>query len=154
MGILKPGEEIQTDSIDLKIIRELSNNAKTTYKELAESVNMSAPAIFERTKKMEENGVITGYHAAIDFAKLGYSVQAFILIKEEKYRTLQNIFKEIEAVENVFWEMWVVGGEYSYIFKIHAQNIDAIHRMAEIFYHEYGRTSTLFIMDRKTNLLF
>ena len=154
MGELKPGEEIQTDSIDLKIIRELRSNAKATYKELAESVNMSAPAIFERTKKMEENGFITGYHAAIDFAKLGYSVQAFILIKEERYRTLQNILKEINAVKNAFWEMWVVGGEYSYIFKIFAQDIEAVHCMAEIFYHQSGRTSTLFIMDYKENPLF
>ena len=59
------------DEIDLKIIKELDKNARITAKELAEIVFLSAPAVKSRIERLEELGIIEGYHAQIDYSKLG-----------------------------------------------------------------------------------
>lgn len=71
----------ETDSIDIKIIEELAKNSKITCKDLSDRVNLSIPRVYERTKKLEERGIIAGYHAKIDLEKLGYEIHAFILVK-------------------------------------------------------------------------
>jgi len=66
------------DSIDLKIISTLSRNARTTVKELAEQVFLSSPAVTSRIEKLEKDKIIKGYHADIDFEKLGVLCSAVI----------------------------------------------------------------------------
>ncbi len=73
------------DEIDLKIIEELKNNCKISYKNLGEKVQMSTPTVYERTKKLEERGIIQGYQASINYAQLGYTIHALILVKVDNY---------------------------------------------------------------------
>lgn len=57
------------DQIDKKIVRELQLNAKISMKELAEIVHLSAPAVIERVRKLEEQQIIEGYHASVALKK-------------------------------------------------------------------------------------
>lgn len=66
------------DRIDAAIIRELCADARIARAELARRVNLSAPSVGERVRRLEETGVITGYAAKIDPARLGYGLTILI----------------------------------------------------------------------------
>src|SRR5215216_1164840 len=66
------------DGTDWQILRELQRDARLSFNELGRRVNLSAPAAAERIRQLEEKGVITGYSAQIDPAKVGLPLLAFI----------------------------------------------------------------------------
>jgi Lrp/AsnC family leucine-responsive transcriptional regulator len=70
--------ESSLDGTDWQILRELQQDARLSYNELGRRVNLSAPAAAERVRKLEDKGVITGYSAQIDPAKVGLPLLAFI----------------------------------------------------------------------------
>ncbi len=66
---------VELDSIAWKILESLQRNARLSFAELGRKVGLSTPAVAERVHRLEEAGVITGYHAAIDAAKLGAPIR-------------------------------------------------------------------------------
>jgi Lrp/AsnC family leucine-responsive transcriptional regulator len=70
--------ETSLDSTDWQILRELQRDARLSYNELGRRVNLSAPAAAERVRKLEDRGIITGYAAQVDPAKIGLPLLAFI----------------------------------------------------------------------------
>jgi Lrp/AsnC family leucine-responsive transcriptional regulator len=68
----------QLDDIGWKIVAELQQDARISYAELARRVNLSTPTVMERVRRLEQCGIITGYHAEIDLAKVGLPVVAFV----------------------------------------------------------------------------
>lgn len=66
------------DQTDWKILKALQKNARITYAELSRKINLTTPAVIERIRKLEDAGIITGYRAEIDTAKVGLPVTAFI----------------------------------------------------------------------------
>jgi Lrp/AsnC family transcriptional regulator, leucine-responsive regulatory protein len=66
---------IDLDVIGWKIIECLQHNARLTFAELGRKVGLSTPAVAERVHRLEEAGVITGYHANIDASKLGVPIR-------------------------------------------------------------------------------
>jgi len=66
------------DETGWQLLSALQQRARLSYSELGQRVGLSAPAVSERVKKLEEAGVITGYHAAINLAKVGLPVKAII----------------------------------------------------------------------------
>ena len=73
-------EHLKLDQTDQRIIAELKQNCRRSYRELAASTEMSPAALIERIKKLEQQGVITGYSANFDFLKLGYEFMAVVQI--------------------------------------------------------------------------
>lgn len=69
------------DATDRQVLRELQANARMAYKELGQRVGLSASAVIERVRKLEDAGIITGYHAAVDAAKLGLPIEAYIRMR-------------------------------------------------------------------------
>lgn len=68
------------DATDIKIINYLAKNGRATIKEIGQNVSLSSPAVTERIKRLEERDVIKGYHAEINYAKLGKSMQAMVSV--------------------------------------------------------------------------
>lgn len=66
---------VELDAIAWKIVECLQHNARLTFAELGRKVGLSTPAVAERVHRLGEAGVITGYHAAIDPAKLGAPIR-------------------------------------------------------------------------------
>ncbi len=133
-----------TDSIDIKIIEELTNNSKITCKELSDRVNLSIPRVYERVKRLEERAVIEGYHAKIDLKKLGYGIHAFILIKTDKYvGSMSAMLRETEYV----YDLWVLSGECNYMLEVYVKEMDDLSRLANDLYSKIGRTHTFIVMN-------
>ena len=68
----------ELDSISWKILEVLQKNARVSFAELGRKVGLSTPAVAERVHRLEEAGVITGYHAGVDVAKLGIPIRVLM----------------------------------------------------------------------------
>jgi Lrp/AsnC family leucine-responsive transcriptional regulator len=66
------------DDVDLKIIQILQENARETIKQIGLNVGLTSPSVSARISQIEEEGIITGYHAAIDYHKIGKTMEVFI----------------------------------------------------------------------------
>lgn len=68
------------DKTDYKILKILQQNARSTIKQISQEVNLSAPSVTERMKRLEESGVILGYHAQLNPARLSRNMIVFIAV--------------------------------------------------------------------------
>ena len=66
------------DSVDWRILEELQKDGRLSFKELGRRINLSPPSVAERVRRLEDNGVITGYQAKVDPAQAGQAVSAFV----------------------------------------------------------------------------
>jgi Lrp/AsnC family transcriptional regulator, leucine-responsive regulatory protein len=66
------------DTTGWQLLHELQQNARLSYSELGQRVGLSSPAVAERIRRMENAGIISGYHAEINRAKIGYPITAII----------------------------------------------------------------------------
>ncbi len=104
------------DIIDRKLVHLLQENARYPLKYLASQVYLSSPAVSARIERLENSGIITGYHASIDAVQLDYHVTAFInmaLDPEQK----PSFYPFIESCPNVL-ECNCVTGAYSMLIKV------------------------------------
>lgn len=69
---------VELDSIAWKVLENLQNHARMSFAELGRKVGLSTPAVAERVRRLEEAGVITGYHATVDMAKLGVPIHVLM----------------------------------------------------------------------------
>ena len=70
--------DIALDNTDWKLLDALQNDARLSYTALGKQVGLTRPAVVERIRRLEEVGVIQGYHAQVNPAKLGLGITAFI----------------------------------------------------------------------------
>ena len=69
------------DTIDLQLLDILKENSRLSFADLGRKINLSPSAVRERIQKLEDTGVIKKYDIKIDHKKLGYELEAFILLK-------------------------------------------------------------------------
>jgi len=70
----------QMDALDRKILEELREDCRRSYRQLAGSVGLSPASLMERVKKLERGGYVKGYSARLDFLKLGYEFMAVVQV--------------------------------------------------------------------------
>jgi Lrp/AsnC family transcriptional regulator, leucine-responsive regulatory protein len=70
--------EVQLDAIAWKILEHLQRNARMPFAELGRKVGLSTPAVAERVRRLQDAGVITGYHAVLDMSKLGVPIRVLV----------------------------------------------------------------------------
>ena len=78
----------ELDSYDRHILAILQADARLSYSEIGRRVHLSAPAIAERMRRLEEAGVIQGYAARINLRSLGYSFETFVSIVVDSHDAL------------------------------------------------------------------
>lgn len=135
--------KLEVDETDFAIARQLKENSRVSYKALGDIVKLSASSVFERTRRMEEKGVILGYKTAVDWGKFGYALHAFLLLKDDKIiGDVPKFLREIDAIYNC----WMVSGEYDYMLEIYVPNNSEYSTLIDFLYKEIGRTYTLLII--------
>jgi Lrp/AsnC family leucine-responsive transcriptional regulator len=77
-GYVRRTTTFNLDAADAAILHQLLANARLPLAELARRVKLSPPSVSERMRRLEEAGVITGYHAAINPARLGFALTLVI----------------------------------------------------------------------------
>ena len=109
------------DELDIRIVDMLQRDGRATQLELSRAVGLSQPAVAERIRKLEERGVITGYSARVDAAKLGKDITAFIGVSIEHPKYFEGFAKKVLALPDVL-ECHRVAGQDSYILKVKSAN--------------------------------
>ncbi|MFN8232445.1 MAG: Lrp/AsnC family transcriptional regulator [Actinomycetota bacterium] len=122
------------DHRDLEILAVLQTEARATYAEVASRVGMSASAVHERVRKLEQQGVIQGYRAAVDPEALGLSVTALIAATPLDLRQPDDLPDRIAGFPEV-QDCYSVAGEANYILKVRTRTTadleDLIRRLRE-----------------------
>lgn len=93
-------ESYDLDAADRAILRELIADARIPRAELARRVRLSAPSVAERVRRLEDNGVITGYRATIDPRRLGYSFSVLIRARPSP-GMMKDMIAAIEATPQI-----------------------------------------------------
>ena len=105
------------DNIDEKILTILKKNGKSSATEISKVVGLSIPAVAERIRKMEHNGIIEGYGAKISRRKTGYNVTAFIMVNLERAGDVEEFRNEVIKFPQVL-ECHHVVGAFDYLLKV------------------------------------
>jgi DNA-binding Lrp family transcriptional regulator len=135
--------QLEVDEIDFQIACQLKDNSRVAYKTLGEKVNLSASSVFERTRKMEEKEVILGFRTEIDWGKFGYSIHAFIMLKDDQViGDVPNFLHDVDSIYNC----WMISGEYDYLLEIYVANNEEYSNLIDFLYRKIGRTNTLLIV--------
>ncbi|MFW5877285.1 MAG: Lrp/AsnC family transcriptional regulator [Myxococcota bacterium] len=116
------------DSIDLSLLRELQNDAKMPLNRLGERVGLSAPSVMERIRKLEQAGVIKGYHAQVDGRQVGLDVSAFIGVSINSPSAI-DVFETWVANEPEVLECHHVTGAHTLLLKVKARNTRALEQL-------------------------
>ncbi|WP_311221214.1 MULTISPECIES: Lrp/AsnC family transcriptional regulator [unclassified Acidovorax] len=130
------------DAHDGRILAELQADARITMAELGRRVHLSQPAVTERVRKMETAGVIQGYGARVDHARLGYGIRAMVRVGRAEYARVVQLIENTPEVLNAF----NVTGEDSWILEIAV--IDVSHLDAVVTgFCLLAQTSTCIVLN-------
>ncbi|HEY1130160.1 MAG TPA: Lrp/AsnC family transcriptional regulator [Roseateles sp.] len=132
---------LDLDQHDHRILAELQADARLTMAELGRRVHLSQPAVTERVRKLEDSGVIVGYRALVDGAKLGYAIRAVIRIEamdeSQMLRALDTSPEVLTAYD--------VTGEDSWILEIAVRDVAHLKAVLSRFCH-HAPTATAIIL--------
>ncbi|WP_242521530.1 Lrp/AsnC family transcriptional regulator [Motiliproteus sp. SC1-56] len=132
------------DSINRKLIAALQENARLSYAELAKRVHLSAPAVAERIRKMEQAGIIAGYSLKVDLDRAGYPIVALVQCKV--FRTQERAFKALVLACDEAVECHNVTGEQAFLVKLAVASMAQLDRVLETFC-DYSDTNTMMILS-------
>lgn len=120
------------DPIDIKILAALQREGRMTKTALAEAVNLSPTPCWERLRRLEEAGFITGYHARIDLEKLTRATIVLVEVTLKRHQhadfvRFENAVLEIPEIV----ECHATGGGIDYMLKIVARDVDSYQRLID-----------------------
>src|SRR5690349_11184973 len=133
------------DETGWQILAALQQNARLSYSELGQRVGLTAPAVSERVRKLEEAGVITGYHAEINRALVGLPVTAIIRMGLHDSQNSARAIIRIREVVEVLECARVTGGD-TLIVKVGASSIEHLERLIDRLL-VYGPITTSMVLS-------
>lgn len=136
------------DGVGCKILEILQEEGRVSYNDLAARVGLSSPAVAERIKRMEEQGIIQGFRAIVNYPEIGYGITVFVrvVIAANKVPELETLAHEIPEVI----ETYHVTGTDGMILKVISGSME---RLEEILREvaAYGTTNTSLVLSSPIN---
>ncbi|WP_250437055.1 Lrp/AsnC family transcriptional regulator [Hanstruepera flava] len=139
------------DQTDMKLLGFLQGDSKQTNKELSIKLNLSVTAVYERIKKLEREGVISGYVALVDKAVVNKDFVAFCHIKLVKH-SQEYVVKFEQEVANLMEvvECYHISGDYDYLLKVLVSDMEAfrefmVNKLTSI--NHIGSTHSMFVIN-------
>ena len=119
------------DAADRRILRALQRDGRLSILSLAEQVGLSATPCQRRVKRLEEEGVIAGYAAVLDPARLGLPLQAFVLVALESHAedVVERFHKALADRPEVLGA-YAMSGEMDYLLHVLAEDLEAYGEFA------------------------
>jgi len=132
------------DEIDRKLLRELQQDARASYAELGRRVGLTTPAVIERIRKLEDAGIIIGYRAEIDPAKIGLPITAFIRmsITGVDYSHIIEVANESKEILECHRG---TGGD-SFIMRVVVESVEHLQEVIDRL-TPYGITTTTIVLS-------
>ncbi|WP_336162133.1 Lrp/AsnC family transcriptional regulator [Amycolatopsis sp. VC5-11] len=132
------------DDVDRQLLELLQSDGRLTFSELGRRVSLSAPAVTERVRRLEQRGVITGYAARVDPEKLGRPVQAIVRVRVRsldgpRFRETILPLPEITDADHVT-------GDECWQLRVHCRTTAELERFVEQA-QRYGETTTSLVFS-------
>jgi DNA-binding Lrp family transcriptional regulator len=123
---IDPNDVGDFDAIDRRILSELQADGRITNVELARRAGISAPPCLRRVRRLEETGLIRGYHAETDANKLGWSITFFVIVGlESQKESVLSGFERTVALWDEVRECHMIRGGGDFLLRVVAR--DAAH---------------------------
>jgi len=116
---------IDIDKTDKHLLRLLQLEARMSITELADRVNLSATPCARRIKRLEDTGIITGYHTQTDAQKLGYPLSVFIAISMDRHTAerFEQFEHKVQSFDEVISCSIVTGRTEDYLIKVRVRDM-------------------------------
>lgn len=139
----------KVDALDTKVLAELQKNARKSYREIAEKLNVAEGTIYNRVAKLQRMGILKGFTADIDHAKLGYELTVLIGIVADGSK-LVDIEEKIAKEPNVT-AVYDVTGDYDAIVVAKFKTRDDLNRLVKqiIGMKPVTRTNTMLVLNNR-----
>lgn len=127
------------DDTNLRLLAELQRDARLSLAELGRRVGLSSPAVADRLRRLEQDEVITGYHAALNPRALGYGLTAVVRVRPAPGQ-LQRVAEAARDTGEVV-ECRRVTGEDCYVMTAHVRDVEHLEEVIDRF-AAHGETTT------------
>ena len=133
------------DGTGWQILRALQQNARLSYSELGQRVGLSSPAVAERVRRMEDAGIISGYHAEINVAKIGFPITAVIRMSPSPGERCTRFTASVQDIPEVL-ECHRVTGSDSLVMKVVASSVEHLEELIDQL-SAHGQLTTSIVLS-------
>ncbi len=132
------------DDINWRILVELQTDGRLSHSELGRRIGLSQPAVAERVRRLEEDGVIEGYHAMVNLDKVGRSMGAIVRVatRTGQLGALATLVQEMPEV----LECHRITGEDCYVMRIAVSSVHELEQVLDRFV-QHGQPTTSIILS-------
>ncbi len=117
---------VTLDAIDTRLLRLLQQDGRISNLKLAEAVHLSPTAVLERVRRLSREGVILGYEARLDPAKLGAGMLVFVeILLDRTVHDVMDSFRAAVQVRSEILECHLVAGGFDYLLKVRVADMNA-----------------------------
>ena len=116
------------DATDRRILSLLQANARIANAELARELDMAPSAVLERTRKLEQRGIVIGHEARLNAKAIGLGLTAFVFVRAEETTSAMTAGEALRAIPEV-QEVHNVAGEDCYLVKLRARDTEDLGRL-------------------------
>ncbi len=132
------------DPTDWALLEALQQDARVSFAQLGRQLGLSSPAIAERVRRLEDRGVITGYHAAVNGAQLGKNLQVFVQahVGPKDYAKFKALVGNLEDVLECYH---LTGGE-SFLLRAGVESVEGLEDLIRRL-SAFGETKTSLVLS-------
>lgn len=120
---------VSLDILDMKIIKCLIENARATYRSIAEETGVSEATVKNRIDRLIEQGIIKRFTVVLDYYKLGRAIKAFIGLKVQPAK-LQSIVEHIRENSDVH-VLYRTSGDVDLLFEVIFERMEDLNNFLE-----------------------
>ena len=118
------------DDTDQRLLAALQRDAHLTAQELGERLNLSPSQAGRRRQRLEATGVIQGYTARLDPARLGLQVQGFVQVHLATHGPQHSTsFARLVATRPEIVSAWTMTGDADYLLRVYCEDLPALNRL-------------------------
>jgi len=123
------GKLVGLDDADRKILAKLQQDARASFKAIAEDIGVSEATVFVRVKKLKEAGILKGFRAIVDPSAVGKPLTAFILVRAQP-KIYQNVLNSLKQVDDIY-EIFDVTGQFYSVLKVRTTGTDQLSKIID-----------------------
>jgi len=128
---------LKLDKRDIAILQVLSTEGRLSKTALAERVNLGSSACGERLARLEDGGIIVGYHTEVALRRLAPHVTVFVLAELASHQAAAfQVFEAAIERHDEITGCWALGGGYDYLLQVITRDIDSYQRLIDVLLGE------------------
>jgi len=120
----------EIDEIDHQVLRLLREDGRRTFSEMAERIGLSVAAVKRRVDRLKEIGVITGFSVQIDYAKLGWGIEAFTELRYPGTTPVSEIIRTATDVPEV-QEVFTIAGDPDALIHVRVRDLGHLQQVID-----------------------